>query len=90
MNKRLLCFEIIALLIAGLIAGKFYFDYQNELKANEESKQRLAELSEDVQDIENECDELGFRIDELKESVDIDALELWKRKTQKLEEYLKQ
>ena len=89
MNRKIVVFEIIVLLIVGLITGRFYFDYQNALKANDKSKQRLAELIDERHDLEKECDELGFRIDELKEGVNIDALELWKRKTQKLEEYLK-
>ncbi len=90
MNRKLFVFEIIVLLITGIMAGKFYYDYKQAIKSNEQSKARLAELEEDLLDIEKECDELGFKIDELKENVDTDVLELWKRKTQKLEEYLKQ
>ena len=85
MLKKVLMLEIIVLLILAGFACKFFYDYQSSIERNSKTSERLSSLEEQEHKTGEEVEKLSQEVEEIRGTVNIDLLDLWKRKVQKLE-----
>ena len=85
MLRKIIIFEIIGVFVAGGFAYSYYRDYESAYERNEADKKRLEELRYENSMIEKECGDLEKELASLREGIDMEILETWKRRVQQIQ-----
>ncbi|MBO7697712.1 MAG: hypothetical protein J6S38_01600 [Erysipelotrichaceae bacterium] len=88
MLKKIVILEILILVIMGGFTYSLYNTYQESLSRNSLSSQRLEEVRKKQEETAKQIEDLSEELVTLRESIDTEVLDIWKRRVQQLKEEL--
>ncbi|MBP5280490.1 MAG: hypothetical protein J6Z03_08390 [Erysipelotrichaceae bacterium] len=88
MLKKIVILEILILVIMGGFTYSLYNTYQESLSRNSLSSQRLEEVRKKQEETAKQIEDLNEELVTLRESIDTEVLDIWKRRVQQLKEEL--